>query len=149
MRALFVFVALAGLSTGAGAQQTALTAIAPVVDQCRIVADNQERGDTSTDGLCVGKTQSFLTTLAASKPSSAVLDQTVADLVVQLATLASEDKTCNKFDTEIAAAIKLASTYSTDPDQQAQLIEISQTVGSCTNFSTAALGIEGIEASRT
>jgi hypothetical protein len=152
MKALFVLVALGGVSPGALAQQTATlgpTVITPVVDQCQIVATNQKAGDTTTDGLCISRTQTFLTALVASQPTNAVLDQTIADLIVQLATLASADDACNAFDTEIAEAIRLASSYSTDGDQKVQLVEIAQTVEDCSYTTTAALPVDGIFASNT
>ncbi len=136
---------LLGLMAGAPlAQETALAdpsapipAIQPVVGQCEIVAADPERADAAA-GICVTATQSFIAALQGRTPAES--DQAIADLVLALAPLSQQDETCDVFDDEIAAAIRLAASASSDPEQATRLTEIAQTIDECEAGSTAAIG---------
>ena len=90
-------------------------------------------------GTCVGPTQTYLTGLAGQELPAEQFSQALADYVIALAVLAQANDACNEVDSEIADAIRLAASFATDPVQRAGLIEIGDTIGSCTDFQTASI----------
>jgi hypothetical protein len=131
MKKYLVLAALMGLSTSAYAQTASVdsSGVGGVVRQCEIVSRTN-----SQLGTCVGSTGSFLDGVGA-----AALEDTVADLVLQLVPLAIDDPACDEIDDEIARAIRLAATYSSG-DQAARLLEIADAVDNCDDSLTAAVG---------
>ena len=124
------------------AQQTA--AVSPsvptsdlVYSPCKTVSESPEIANVQS-GICVTAARSYLDGLAGVAPADA--DQAIADAVAAIAPLAIEDAECNAFDDEIAAAVRVLATRSSDPAQQAQLAEIAQTIEDCTPGATAAIG---------
>jgi hypothetical protein len=138
--AIAALALLAAPSVGLGQDYAALGQVGntAVVERCQEVADRQNNDDRTLDGECIGAVEIRMVALQAAL-SSAELDQTIADLVVQLASIAQLARECNYADTEIAEAIARARDYSSDPDQRALLTEISATIASCVIQQTAAL----------
>lgn len=134
MPATFIDIALA--QDAASINSAAPTVIEPVVAKCEIVAANPEQADP-TDGICIGATKSFVSSLAGLPAADA--DQSITDLVVALAALVQQDLACDANEDEIAAAIRYAATATSNPDQLAQLNEIAQTIDDCSTGATAAL----------
>jgi hypothetical protein len=142
----FLTIAVLSLATGAFAQDVANTGPAstasipsfdPVVGQCETVATTPEIADPAS-GICVTATREFVASLSGL-PAEAVQQQ-LADLVVALAVLPEGGAQCETFDDEIAEAIRIASTATTDPEQAAQFNEIAQTVvDQCGTGRTAAI----------
>jgi hypothetical protein len=154
MRKLVLGITLAvamGGSFSALAQETAavdpsapVPSIQPTVSVCETVSKNPELAD-AISGQCVTSTGAFIAALKGQPP--AVAEQAIADLVVALAPLAQlGGPACDAYDDEIAAAIRMAATGSTNPEQVASLTEIAQTVDDCAVDQTAAL-IEEIPSS--
>jgi hypothetical protein len=142
MHRIALAVALVAVSGMPVAAQTtaslgsgALPEIQPVVQQCQIIADNPAQSDP-VEGVCIGATTQFLSALPPGPP--AAVDARITDLVVALVPLV-EQHACGKFDWEIAAAIKLASSYVSTDEQKNALLEISTTVGDCSLGKTAAV----------
>lgn len=118
--------------------------IPAVVTQCQLVAAGDD-DDNSNSGLCLNATQSFLDGLAGGAPDA--VDQQIAELVVALVPLVSDDNQCNAADDEVARAVTLASTYSSSPEQAQQLVDIADTVAACDGGATAAVLPDAPEAS--
>lgn len=118
-----------------------------VIEQCALVAAEEQRSYTTLDhalrGLCIRATADYLTTLAGAGLSPEEFGTELAALVVDLTNLLHE-RTCLP-ESEIAQAIRLASAASEDPEQEAQILLISQTVSTCDFGATAALPGDPIE----
>jgi len=131
---VFAVVLLMG-GISANAQQTAsipnAVSMQPTVNLCA--------AGEGLAGTCVPPTGTYLTSLVAQNLPAADFSQSLADFVVALAALAQADEACTDMDSEVAEAIKLASTYALDPAQRASFFEIGETIGSCTDFQTAAI----------
>jgi len=147
MRKIVMGITLAvamGGSFSAFAQDTAaidpsaaVPSIQPTVATCDEVAKNPEIADP-VSGQCVTSTTAFVASLSGLPPD--VAEQSIADLVVALGELVQQGgPECDAFDDEIAAAIRLAATASTNPEQAASLTEIAQTIDDCQVGQTAAL----------
>ncbi len=154
MRTLMLGVTLAvamGGSFSAFAQDVAavdsnasVPSIEPTVGVCETVSKNPEIADPIS-GQCVTSTGAYIASLKGLPPATS--EQAIADLVVALAPLAQlGGPTCDAYDDEIAAAIRMAASGSTDPEQVASLNEIAQTIDDCAVGETAAL-IEELPAS--
>ena len=145
IKALFVAVAAVGMvALPASAQTTALASLnttvpdaSGVVSQCQLVANSND--DTSASGLCIGATQGYLDGISGFDTTTR--DENIAELAADLALLV-QDGVCNSADDEVARSIRLLSTQSTDSDQIARLIELSDTVAACAEGGTAALGAD-------
>lgn len=115
----------------------ATPSIDPAVGACDYVAKNPEIADPIS-GQCVTATGAYIASLSGLPPAEA--EQALADLVVALAPMAqAAGPTCDKFDDEIAAAIRMAATASPNPEQVSSLNEIADTVADCSYDSTAAI----------
>jgi len=137
---ILVAAGFAALALSGAAVAQSAPGRAAVVDQCAVVATNQEAGDASTDGQCIAAAQSYLAgLLAAGAPN---LDEEVAFLVGELGALAQQDEVCNAFDTEIAEAINVSSTYSADQEANLLFASIAETIGACEEAVTAAIDPE-------
>lgn len=111
--------------------------IQPTIAVCDEVAKNPEIADP-VSGQCVTSTGAFVASLKGLPPE--VAEQSLADLVVALGELVQQGgPECDAFDDEIAAAVRMAATASTNPDQIASLNEIAQTIDDCEVGQTAAL----------
>jgi hypothetical protein len=116
-----------------------LPSIDAVYKPCEIVSMNPGDGDV-TDGICIGATQTYLAALEGLPVDSK--DKAISDMVFRIAPLAQADGVCNKFDDEVAAAVRLAAAATTNPELLAQLIEIAQTIkDDCAKKPTAALPV--------
>lgn len=109
--------------------------IAAVVSTCEPLADPENTA--AVPGVCLSATQAFLT--GNSTLPEAEFNQSITDLVLGLAPLVADPAACAAAGTEVAEAIRLASSYSTDPAQVEQLISIAATVEACEVERTAAL----------
>ena len=144
MKSLLTAAAILGLiSSAAVAQSTALAdpnaplpLIAPVYDNCVIVSGEPDRADVA-NGICISSTRTYVGDLKGRDP--AVIDQAIADLVLQIAPLAQNDQACNAFDDEVAEAIRYASGFVSTPEQIQQLVEIAQTISDCAQGQTAEI----------
>jgi hypothetical protein len=111
--------------------------IGPVYDQCRVVSENPEIADREA-GLCVSATRGLVAAIA--DPKDADSDQSLTDLVVQLAELPVTPDQCREFDDEIAAAIRIAATALIDSEQAERFDEVADTlVDECGTGGTAAI----------
>jgi hypothetical protein len=143
LRMLSASLVVVGLfSLPVAAQDTALVSPVPptadlVYSPCKTVSETPEIADVQS-GICVTAARSYLDAIVGLPATEA--DQAVADAVAAIAPLAIEDAECNTFDDEIAAAIRVLATRSSDPTQQGQLAEIAQTVQDCADGTTAAIG---------
>jgi hypothetical protein len=112
-----------------------------VVQQCTLAASGK------LSGQCVGETQGYLEAIK-SLPADQ-LDKNIADLVFKLGQLAESGPTCNvKTNGELGQAINLASSYSTTPEQKAQIELISTTISTCTVAKTASVGGPGFRGNK-
>jgi hypothetical protein len=133
---------LVGLfSLPAAAQDTALVSpTAPTSDlvysPCKEVSESPEIADVQSR-ICVTAARSYLDAIVGLPATDT--DQAVADAVSAIAPLAIEDAECNAFDDEIAAAVRVLATRSSDPNQQTQLAEIAQMIQDCADGTTAAI----------
>lgn len=127
---------VAALWSPAVLAQSAPSDIPGVLTICAPVISEEYNGDKDRWGECIAAVDGFLKGLGA--PSEAA-NSTIADLVVALTELYQNDKRCKIEDTELPQAIELAAQLSTDPVQQAQIIEISDTIKACEQFTTAAI----------
>jgi len=136
-------VALGGSFSAFGQETAAVDPTVPVpplqptIAACDEVAKNPEIADP-VNGRCVTSTGAYIASLSSLPPETS--QQALADLVVALGELVQQGSdVCDKFDDEIAAAVRMAATASTDPDQVASLTEIAQTIDDCAVGQTAAL----------
>jgi len=147
MRKIVLGITLAvamGGSFSAFAQETAavdpsasVPSIQPTVGVCETVSKTPEIADPIA-GQCVTSTGAYIASLKGLPPAAS--EQAIADLVVALAPLAQlGGPACDAYDDEIAAAIRMAATGSTNPEQVASLAEIAQTIDDCAVGETAAL----------
>ncbi|MEO8683577.1 MAG: hypothetical protein ABI414_01920 [Devosia sp.] len=109
-----------------------------VRDICRDVAFAElDNGDANPlRGQCIAITEGYLTNVLQNTPPAA-LDQTLSDLVVVLANLLFTPE-C-RVGSEIAQAIAITSLAATDPEQEAQIDLIYQTVKACDFAITAGI----------
>lgn len=126
---------LAGAIPAGYAQSAAPTSIPGVLDICAPVVGEEYRGDRDRWGQCIAAVDGFLAGIGA--PSEAT-DPVIVELVAELVKLYQEQY-CPEEDTELPIAIEVAAQLSTEAVQQAQIIEISDTIRDCGVFATAAL----------
>lgn len=106
-----------------------------VVATCEPLADPENT--EALPGVCLSATQAFLT--GNSTLPEAAFNQSITDLVLGLAPLVADPAACAAAGSEVAEAIRLASSYSTDPAQAEQLVSIAATVEACQVERTAAI----------
>lgn len=111
--------------------------IPKVTSVCTVVATAERAGDETLRGQCIAATTNFMKQEQLGRPGG--LDQVVADLVLNLTPLVAADGDCTEFETEVAEAIRIASTYSADPEQIALLQDIAATIEACDPGATAAI----------
>ncbi|WP_353646646.1 hypothetical protein [Mesorhizobium sp. WSM2239] len=117
------------------AHAQAAPSVQTVVDAC-----------SGNDAACSQAARDYLAALRDANLPSEQYDQGVADLVVALATTAANDEVCDDSDRLAAAAISLASTFTTNVAQRAQIDDIAVAVNNCTEIETAALTSPAAEA---
>ena len=103
---------------------------------CAPVIGEEYDGNDERWGQCVAAVDGFMDAIGA--PSDAA-NPIIADLVVALTELYEDQKECELEETELPQAIELAAQHSTDPVQQAQIIEVAATIEDCEVFLTAAI----------
>lgn len=129
---------VAALWSPAVLAQSAPSDIPGVLAICAPVISEEYNGDKDRWGECVAAVDGFLEVIGA--PSDAA-NSIIADLVVALTELYQNERKCIVEGTELPQAIELAAQLSTDPVQQAQIIEISATIKACEQFTTAAIPV--------
>lgn len=128
------------LLMAAPAQSQQIQSKGDVIDICRNVALNEmTAGDDQSivRGLCINATLNYISVLQASGLTVPQFDQSVGDLVADLANLLFTPD-C-RLESEIAEAIYLSSSASRDAAQQKQITLIYQTVRACDFVVTAAI----------
>lgn len=130
------------LSPGAYAQSAPMD-IPGVLGVCAPVIGEEYDGDRDRWGECIAAVDGFLGYIGAASEEA---DPIIADLVAALVEL-YEQQYCPEEETELPIAIELAAQMSTDAVQQAQIIEISDTLKDCGEFATAALALPAPAAS--
>ena len=138
--------AVFGLAIGAGVLATPVVAQnlsqqRAVVEQCALVAAEEVRAENTQDhalrGFCINATGAYLISLQAASLSAEDFGTQLATLVVDLTELLNV-RQC-QLESEIAQAIMMVSAVAQDPEQEAQIVLISQTVSSCDFGITAAV----------
>lgn len=115
---------------------SAENSIRGVMAICTPVIAEEYDGDRDRWLDCVNAVDGFLKRIGA--PSDETNDD-VADLVAALTELYEIQLACPLEETELPQAIALAADYSTDDDQQIQILEISATIKECDRLTTAAI----------
>lgn len=118
--------------------QAAPTSIPGVMDICTPVIEEQYEGDQSRRGFCVNATDGFLTGVRTSS-SADELNQTIADLILELVELYRPDPECLVAETELPEAIERAASFSTDEEQRILIEEIAESIRACLQLATAAI----------
>lgn len=142
---IFVFALTAALAFPANALEspgidpTTADALETV---CHAVRDAQIQDNSSLDGRCVGGTGGFLGGVMQTAPDT--IEPVVADVTTRLALLVEEEVKCKLVETEIPQAIRLASTYSKDPEQVERIIRIAETIEACQLGATQAIDLSAL-----
>jgi hypothetical protein len=139
MRKLSVLVLVPVLALAAPSfAQAAPASIQDVVTICAPVIEEEYKGIKDHFGTCVQATADFLATVSGSQTTGAKPSTAVADTVVALARL-YRSELCPRNPTELPDAIRKASSFSTDADQQAQIEDIAKTIAACSATDTGAI----------
>ena len=109
--------------------------VSQVYTTCEPLSDPERAA--AVPGICLAATQTFLADKSALPPAE--LNQAITDLVLALAPLVQDPAACAISGSEIAQAIRLAASASTDPAQVEQLVGIAATVEACQVERPAAL----------
>ena len=124
--------------------QSAPTDIPGVLTVCAPVIDEEYDGNKNRWGDCIAAVDGFLKGLGAPSEQA---DATIADLVTELAALYRQQLPCPQEETELPKAIDVAAQLALEKVQQAQIIEISNTIKDCGVFATAAIALPAPAAS--
>ncbi len=103
--------------------------------------DGVVRACSTSDGGCQAAVANYLQVLQRAGLPEEEYAQRIADLVVALATFASEDGACNSIDEQVAVAISYTGGFA-GVGQVAQIGEISDAVAACSEVQTAAITSE-------
>jgi len=128
---------LFGMSMPAHSQQ--FQTESAVLEICSEVALDELDGDESSllRGQCVAATGLYLQDVSNRGLSDGEFDQVLANLVVVLADILFNPNCM--IESEVAQAIALANASANDPEQQAQIQLIFETVNTCDFLVTAAI----------
>lgn len=143
MRASLVALSLGAALVAPAFAQSSPTDIPGVIGICAPVIGEEYTGDRDRWGECIAAVDGFMDHIGAPSEQA---DPIIADLVAALVEL-YEQQNCPEEDTELPIAIELAAQSSMDAVQQAQIIEISDTLKDCGQFATAALALPAPAAS--
>lgn len=123
--------------------QSSFVDVPSVMQVCTPVIDEQYDGNKRRWGTCIGAVDEFLRSVGAPSDQT---DAVIADLVAQLVELYRPQPSCVEDETELPIAINTAAQLARDAIQQAQIIEISNTIKDCGVFSTAAIPADALPA---
>lgn len=129
--------ALTGMSIPAYSQQ--FQTEAAVVETCTAVAlaELEDEDASLLRGQCIAATQAYILDVSNRGLSDQEFDQNLANLVVVLANILFRPDCI--IESEVAQAIALANASARDPEQQAQIRLIYETVNACDFVITAAI----------
>jgi hypothetical protein len=129
--------ALTGMSIPSYSQQ--FRTETAVVEICTEVAlaELAEEDESVLRGQCLGATQAYIQDVSNRGLSTQDFDQTLADLVVELANILFKPECV--VESEVAQAIAMTDAAAIDPEQQAQIQLIYETVNACDFVITAAI----------
>lgn len=141
--AAFLALAAMACSVPGGAWAAGPSTVPEVIGICSPVIDEEYNGNNQHYGDCIKAVGDYLVAIGAASDAANPL---IADLVVELAKLYRYDVKCKIAKTELPIAIQNAALKSTDKTQQAQILEVRQTIVDCTDIQTAAIDtpIDGI-----
>jgi hypothetical protein len=110
-----------------------------VVETCNAVALAELADEEASilRGQCIAATQAYIQNVSNRSLSSQEFDQTLANLVVVLANILFNPQCV--VESEVARAIALTNAAANDPEQQAQIQLIYETVNACDFVVTAAI----------
>lgn len=129
--------ALTGMSIPAYSQQ--FQTESAIVEICHEVALAELADEEASllRGQCLGATQAYIQNVSSRGLSSEEFDQTLANLVVALANILFNPQCV--VESEVAQAIAMTNAAAIDPEQQAQIQLIYETVNACDFVITAAI----------